>query len=279
MTRLLLVNSSDMPLNLLVTPQADFPAGNYTVSYPMNGQLLLSPSGAKLWSRQELEKMELCLDAGAERLLELSAGKAEPTGMTEIKYVEPPRQTVAVTPVETIDEITLDGKLDANEWKNVVVRQLESCVGGARPDAPKVRLAVNSKHDTLYIAAEFKAKVITAVHSGHDSSVWNDDCIEIFLTSVGNDKYYQFAVNAINAYYDGCKMDGKWNVKEFHSATSRTEDGWCVEIAIPLEQFGFTTAVELNLVTTIVSTGKRRSLYPVGSQNHLRSAMHPVVWK
>jgi len=73
-----------------------------------------------------------------------------------------------------------------------------------------------------------------------DDGAWRDDCIELWIDTVGEgEAVYQFVVSAGDAIYDagpdGPNLDPEWR----HGATV-TDGGWSVELAIPL------AAVELD---------------------------------
>ncbi|MBP5640427.1 MAG: tyrosine-protein phosphatase [Victivallales bacterium] len=279
LTRLLLNNPSDTSLAVMLTPHADLPGNDYTVFFPLEKVLLLSPAGARQWKVDELKKLNINIEPYTERLLEISVSPSNVNDMKEVDFVELETSKTETITAEVVDNIVIDGKMDDAEWQAASVLRLNNRNGLPRTDGANLHLAVNSAHDTLFIAAQIKASSITAMNSKRDGESWEDDCIEIFLSSVGHQTYYQFVVNADNALYDGRIRDGQWNAKQFTSATSRTPDGWIIEIALPLAQFGFTSAPAINFCTFNPATNKRRSLFPVGENNHSRSAMHPVIWK
>ncbi|MBO4344768.1 MAG: tyrosine-protein phosphatase [Victivallales bacterium] len=279
LTRVALNNPSDAPLALSITPHADLPENDYTVFFPIEKVLLLSPSGARQWKYAELKRLNISIEPFGERIMEISVSPSNVNDMKTVKFVELDTATTETLTAEVVDNVVIDGKLDEAAWQKVPVLRLSNRNGQPRPDGAKLQLAVNSARDTLYIAAQIKASTITTQNNTRDGSVWEDDCIEMFLSSVGHQTYYQLVVNAANAFYDCRTRDGKWNISKFASATSRTPDGWIVEAELPLKQFGFSSAPALNVCTFNPATGKRRSLFPVGDNNHSRSAMHPVVWK
>lgn len=67
---------------------------------------------------------------------------------------------------------------------------------------------------------------------GHDSAVYTDDCIEIFI-GIGNEDYLHLVFNPIGTQYEasgnnGAQEDFPWTVK-----TCIEKDKWTAEIAIP----------------------------------------------
>jgi len=73
----------------------------------------------------------------------------------------------------------------------------------------------------------------------HDSSVWSDDCIEVFVDRVGDESNYaHFVVNAADVRYDSRNDIGvEWN-PEYETGVLREPESWSAELKIPFEALG-----------------------------------------
>ncbi|MDD4180908.1 MAG: beta-galactosidase trimerization domain-containing protein, partial [Victivallaceae bacterium] len=118
----------------------------------------------------------------------------------------------------------------------------------SKPAKVKTTAYICYDSDNIYIAFvnnEPYMDKIKAKLSERDSSVWNDDCNEIFLTSPDG-KIRQFVVNASNAKADveiymkvpGNPYEGNlaWN-GQWESAVKRNANSWTTEVAIPFNNF------------------------------------------
>ncbi|MBN1672469.1 MAG: hypothetical protein JXR37_15620 [Kiritimatiellae bacterium] len=189
------------------------------------------------------------------------------------KESDGPRRTLVIP--KLADVPALDGKLDDAVWK-----QAAPLDGFTRARAEAVRRATarSVKADPaeflqdeltpsagtgtrgyayytgthLWLGLEClepqpaKIKVNTAVSNAgqRDSSVWQDDDVELFL-SPNNDGLtaYQFGINAAGVVYDGrntrkpgsrsVKADKTWNT-DVQAKTGRTAQSWTLELAVPL---------------------------------------------
>ena len=78
---------------------------------------------------------------------------------------------------------------------------------------------------------------IAAGRTQRDESVWEDDCVEVFLdTNHDHETYYQLIVNAAGTQGDAVWRDGRLNLKwdgEWEAKTRQLTDRWNAEIAIP----------------------------------------------
>jgi hypothetical protein len=77
-----------------------------------------------------------------------------------------------------------------------------------------------------------------ANHSSHDSSVYADDCVEIFLDPLADQgQFYQIVTNSRGALFDAFyySMEKGWNSKGIVSKGFVGRDFWSVEIFIPFD--------------------------------------------
>ncbi|MCD4824583.1 MAG: hypothetical protein K8S55_08240 [Phycisphaerae bacterium] len=140
--------------------------------------------------------------------------------------------------------ITIDGRPGDKEWKKTAATKrfvrLNKRFKPLNQNAV-ARMAYDEKK--LYIAIkcdESQIDALRAQHSVtvHDGPVWEDDELEVFL-STGSDpaKYFHFLVNSIGTRADEMKLDKKWS-GQWQAATSIGKNGWTAEICIPFKSLG-----------------------------------------
>jgi hypothetical protein len=66
-------------------------------------------------------------------------------------------------------------------------------------------------------------------HAERDGDIWNDDCVEIFIS---NHAFYHFIINSHNVNLDEKDNDASWNGL-WESAVKTDHDYWQVEIKLP----------------------------------------------
>jgi hypothetical protein len=136
---------------------------------------------------------------------------------------------------------TIDGDLNDDCWKDAEVKGawVDVTTGNAAKPQSKVCVCYDDKF--LYIGIlnpEPKMKNLVADATDRDGSCWEDDSNELFIDpSAGKKEYFQFIVNTKNVMYDGKGKDGTWN-STAKSAIKKMDDGWSLEIAIPLTEIG-----------------------------------------
>jgi beta-N-acetylglucosaminidase/Glycosyl hydrolase family 20, domain 2/Carbohydrate-binding family 9 len=88
-------------------------------------------------------------------------------------------------------------------------------------------------------------------HKKRDSTVFADDCIEIFIAKTKSLNYYHMAINAAGALFDEKVVSGAieydkpeeyirkpWNSKNIKTASFKTRNSWVLQIKIPASEFG-----------------------------------------
>lgn len=97
--------------------------------------------------------------------------------------------------------------------------------------------------DALYIAFrchEPDMASVTARAREHDTAVFADDSVEIFLQpDPSSPDYLHLAVNAAGSRFDERQHDPSWN-PAWRAAAERGAGVWTVEIAIPFSELGLT---------------------------------------
>jgi len=148
---------------------------------------------------------------------------------------------------------TLDGKLDDPVWQrvkpvgpfsvpNIYIKETLQAPTTAQ---------VAWDDENLYVAFtcfEPDVKRMSQRAKEHDGRVWNDDCVEVFV-SAGQETfpYRHFEISSIDTHFDATwterkKMDGSWNA-DWSSKSQVGEDRWTSEVAIPWKVIGSRPAV------------------------------------
>ena len=227
------------------------PEDKYQVYEPVREFHLGTPStGAGVWRKADLQEGFSIEVAPYDAVfLVLSPGKTTPAG--PVLKAERAAGARLAGPAYVLDvprtthAPTIDGKLDDPAWKGAV-RAGDFTVTERAAAAPTlVRLLHDDTH--LYLGVECREPYmegLVARHDGHDSAVWNDDCVEIFLRpgSPGT-PYYHLAANARGALYDARGTPGTTNEDAAWSAgadvrASLKPESWVLELRLPLEPFG-----------------------------------------
>ena len=142
----------------------------------------------------------------------------------------------------------IDGRLDDAVWQRVrplAAFQVPNIFIKPALQAPTMaRAAWDDDH--LYVAftcLEPNVAQMSARAKEHDGNVWNDDCVELFI-SAGDDvfPYRHFEVNAIDTHFDATwparkKMDGTWSAA-WKSRSVVGADRWTTELAVPWSVIG-----------------------------------------
>jgi len=115
----------------------------------------------------------------------------------------------------------------------------------------EVRLCFDEAH--LYVAFrcdEPAVDELKANHMEHDSDIWRDDDVEVFLCpNDDHHTYYQLMINSRGALADG-RFDGgiRQGTREWESdaeiGSAVGDDFYAVEVAIPFEALGLPGAME-----------------------------------
>ncbi len=181
-------------------------------------------------------------------LMPLAEEKAPPAGSGTFV---PPKGYVCY---RAKGKLTIDGKLDEDDWKAVPwTDDFVDIEGDARP---KPRFRTRAKmlwdDDCLYIAAELTEPHVWATLREHDSVIFNDNDFEVFLNPSGDSHLYaELEMNALNTtwdlllskpYKDGGHAINAWEILGLRTAVhvdgtlndpADTDRVWTVEIAWP----------------------------------------------
>lgn len=167
-------------------------------------------------------------------------------------FTIPPQYTI----VKTEQAITIDGKDNETAWSKAPwTRQFNDIKTGKESAsiAPtKAKMLWDDQY--LYVYAVFPEKHIWASLKEHDSSVFHDHALEIFIDPDGSGQnYMEFQINALEAVWDliltkpyrnGGKSISDWDIKGLKKAVhiegtlndpSDEDSYWSIELALPFK--------------------------------------------
>lgn len=130
--------------------------------------------------------------------------------------------------------------------------------------APEVNVGFSIRHDgtSIYLFYRVEEPEVRAVNTGFNSPVWEDSCVEFFLSVDGNDHYYNFEINAIGTVLGGYGKDRHQRIRLSDSPLSKVQTTpslgrnpfesieeptiWSMKVVIPLEVLQFTKIENLS---------------------------------
>jgi hypothetical protein len=124
-------------------------------------------------------------------------------------------------------------------------------------EAPEVSAGFSIRHDgtSIYLYYQVKEPQVRAVNTDFNSPVWEDSCVEFFLSLEDDDGYYNFEINAIGTVLGAYGMDrhqrlrlpedqlslvktspslGRNPIENLENQTS-----WNMQVVIPIEVLQF----------------------------------------
>ena len=130
--------------------------------------------------------------------------------------------------------------------------------------AKEIKASFTIGHDgsNIYLLFHVEEPQVRAVNTEFNSPVWEDSCVEFFLTFDGDDGYYNFEINAIGTVLGAFGKDRHKRLhlpdsflarietipslgrKPFESLDERTT--WEMQLVIPMETFHFSTLKTLS---------------------------------
>ena len=171
----------------------------------------------------------------------------------------------------------VDGMLDELEWEQA--RPLSGfrtlTEGDPKMGSTEVKAIYSEKGIVFGIRCEQESAPRAEVRD-RDKDVWQDDCVEIFISTVINETvFYHIIVNAEGSIQDEISKDVGWNNSELRVKTSTDAKGWSAEIYMPFSSFGRdeaggtditeTKTFGFNVLRTLVLEANKReiaSLFP-----------------
>ncbi|MBR2344803.1 MAG: beta-galactosidase trimerization domain-containing protein [Lentisphaeria bacterium] len=164
-------------------------------------------------------------------------------------YVEPIADSVVVA--RTSDPIVPDGKLTEPVWSESgkITRFYRFGTGQVQEVESEMYIAYDDKNLYLGVCCfEPEAGKIVARETKHDSPVWHDDSVELFVASPNN-RAMQLVFNTIGGHYD-CELYqrvpgdpwrgmGERNYS-WQTGAAVEKDRWTAELVLPFKEFGLT---------------------------------------
>ncbi|WP_152285738.1 carbohydrate-binding family 9-like protein [Flavicella marina] len=160
----------------------------------------------------------------------------------------------------TQETILIDGKMNEDSWGSTESRTLDYIYNNVKPtDNQKATFRMLWNEKSLYLFYEFEDKYLNARETKRDGKTFFDDCAEFFVIPVPDslDVHFGFEVNLyqasndilfFNNYYQGRDLGLKTFNPDFRTAVtykgtinddSDLDEGWTMEMEIPLSVFGF----------------------------------------
>ena len=275
-------NDAPVPTTVALAPEVKaLAARQYHVLDPLSKVVYCAPDGATRWKTEELSRFALVLRPQEEQMIVVQPAVGElPDGHHPLAW-RPPSYSPYVAEAPAAPAPRIDGRLDDAAWQGQAPLAMTDTEGAPVHNAPKVYLRTDAAHTTLYIAAELQDGTPCAkAHASRDASLWTEDSIELFFASHGDAKTYQVILSAAGCIWDGINGDGRaWTLAQCEFKAARTPSGWTMEAAIPLAQFGFEGALELNVCANNNPGAIHYNLFPTqGALGH-RAAISPVLLK
>lgn len=146
----------------------------------------------------------------------------------------------------TIPKVTaapvMNGDLGDSAWsKGAFPGEFSSVSDAGKPIQQQTSVYAVYDSKCLYVGIKCHESNMAAVRSrsfGRDSSVWTDDCVEVYLDTTNSEHMLNhFMINPIGGYFESKSIaagqpGGRW---DSHSIirTSKGTDGWTIELAVP----------------------------------------------
>ena len=145
--------------------------------------------------------------------------------------------------------VVLDGKLDEAVWSEAGKISHFYRFGTDQVQEVPTEVYMAYDNENLYLAVrcfEPEADKLTAKETKHDSPVWCDDSMELFIASPNN-RGMQLIFNTIGGHFDGelyqrvpgdpWRCLGERNYS-WQSKAVVNKDGWTGELVLPFKEFG-----------------------------------------
>ena len=169
-----------------------------------------------------------------------------------------------VTAYPLMDKIVIDGKLDEKDWKNadVTTRFKTTRTNELAKYQTAVKIAYDAENIYMGIECEepLKEDQLRVLETQHDSAVWNDNGVEIFLNDpIMGGAYYQLIINSRGVFADGV-ANPRFD-KSYESgavvATSFEKGRYFMEIKIPARSITGSTLAAGTVLKMNVGRGRR----------------------
>ncbi len=155
----------------------------------------------------------------------------------------------SVTVAKAPASIVLDGKLDEAVWSEAGAISRFYRFGTDQLQEVPTEMYIAYDNNNLYLGVRcFEPEVakLAAKETKHDSPVWCDDSVELFIASPNN-RGMQLIFNTVGGHFDGelyqrvpgdpWRCLGERNYS-WQSKAVVTKDGWTGELVLPFKEFG-----------------------------------------
>lgn len=131
-------------------------------------------------------------------------------------------------------------------------------------EAEQVNAGFSIRHmgSSIYLFYQVEEDQVRAVNTAFGSPVWEDSCVEFFISFEGDDNYYNFEINAIGTVLGAYGQDRNDRYKISDSLLAKIETTpslgrepiqsldertmWKMQLVIPLEVFHFSDIENLS---------------------------------
>ncbi len=139
----------------------------------------------------------------------------------------------------------IDGTLKSPLWQQCPPLELGECTA-EKPGPFKTSARLLFDATRLYVAfecAETDTAGLKQDCTVRDGAVWEDDCVELFITGDIREGYFHFVVNPRGALMDARtrgtnRDDAAWNSSAIAKAAIAEGKGWTVTMSVPLKDLG-----------------------------------------
>lgn len=129
----------------------------------------------------------------------------------------------------------------AEIWHGVEAHEFHLAADGRTPEqGTRVRCAWDA--DEWRVLFEVRDAHVWATLTDRGAMLYQEEVVEVFVDPVGDlSNYFEIEINPLNAVLEvvmrrnrsGYLKDFAWRCEGLRTATQRTPDGWCAELAIP----------------------------------------------
>ena len=151
-----------------------------------------------------------------------------------------------ITAPTVTGKVKVDGVFDEPFWKNLTPGVIESAMHDGKPFAVKGKFRAALCGDELLLGFEYEEPRMAFVADNlkkPQTRVWDENNLDIFLDPSGDGScYYHIISNSLGTIFTEKMVNGKsetW-VGKVRSAAKARNNGWDVELAIPLKELAGT---------------------------------------
>ncbi len=151
------------------------------------------------------------------------------------------------------EQINLNGKLTEAVWRKISAHPMAEVepLNNAEKEIPPgcaSSLKIWRTSDALYFGFRFEhpySPMLKMEKRGRDSSVWDDECVELFFDVGGETAERQICINPFGNIYDSAGRNSSWNGK-MRCAATVSRGVWTVELEIPFADMDYAKSLLVN---------------------------------